>query len=355
MNFRPLSTQIVGSYSKPGWLVRYDEMRLLQQPWWRPDPEVLDEAKDDAVLLALYEQERAGLDIVTDGEQRRQRFDAHFFARLDGIDANTLGVREPWEREGRPARRQPAGGATPQNLAARVVGPVGWSGPIAVDELAFLKRATHRPVKVTLIGPLTTVSRVVDEYYGDERTLGMALAAALNQEARSLAAAGADLIQIDEPAFHSAASRAKLWGADALNRTIEGVTCATAVHMCYGYALNEATRDPSPVYADAVAVAAGSNVDAISIEYEQPGHQPDLLRFAGDKAVILGFLNLGSREIETPEHVARRIRDAMEVVPPERIFPSSDCGMWFLPRSVAYAKISALAEGARNVRSELGV
>jgi 5-methyltetrahydropteroyltriglutamate--homocysteine methyltransferase len=232
---------------------------------------------------------------------------------------------------------------------------VSWPGPIAVDELRFLKRLTNRPVKITIIGPFTTVGRVVDEYYRDEQALGMALAEALNQEARALAAAGADLIQFDEPSFHSAVSRAKRWGLAALNRAIEGVSCPTAVHMCYGYATAQAPRSPSAVYAEAIENAAASNVDAISLEYEQPGHTPEILRHAGDKAIILGLLNLGVHTVETPEHVAQRIREALEVVPPERLFPSSDCGMWFLPRSVTYAKISALAQGARLVRAELGL
>jgi 5-methyltetrahydropteroyltriglutamate--homocysteine methyltransferase len=235
---------------------------------------------------------------------------------------------------------------------ARVVGEVTWPGPIAVDDLRFLKRHTRRPVKMTVIGPLTMACRLANEHYADLEALGMALASAINQELRALEAEGVDVIQVDEPDFHFRHDEAAKWGTRALDRALEGVTAPTIAHVCYGYAtLGRKRLDPA--YAGVLESLAASRVDAISLEYEQPGHKPGVLTHCGDKAVVLGVLNLGTHEIETAAHIADRVRAALEVVPSARLHLAPDCGMWFLPREVAYAKLRSMSLAADLVRSEL--
>lgn len=356
---RTLDTVIVGSYSKPDWLIRSNHMQVNDAEFWRPERAVLADAVESAVRLAVGEQERAGMNVITDGEASRQRFDAHFFARLGGVDPVNLARRERWEIEGRTIERKidPELDKELANRAQapRVTGPITWPGPLAVDEVRRLRKLTSKPIKVAIIGPLTSVGRLVDEHYGDERLLGLALADALNKEARALADAGADIIQVDEPSFHSAVSRSSVWGVEALNRVVDGVKAMTAVHICYGYARDQLRKSPSTTYARALDVCASSNVDIISLEYEQPGHTPEILTHTGDKKLMIGLLNLGIHAVEEPEYVADRIRKILTVVPAERVLPSTDCGMWFMPRSVAFAKLWALNAGATIVRNELGV
>ncbi len=350
---RPLTTQLVGSYTKPGWLIRHQRVTSPAADFWRPDPEALAEAQDDATRLAVADQERAGLDVITDGEERRQRFDTYFF-RFGGIDAEHLGR---WSMDNRDMSFIDV---TPdlktrleQAMTARVVAEVTWPGPMALDDLRFLKRHTRRPVKMTVIGPLTAAARLANEFYPDEEALGMALARAINRELRALDAEGVDVLQLDEPDFHFRHEAAVKWGARALGIAFEGIRTTRAVHICYGYAtIGQKHRDPN--YAGALEAIAASSADQISLEYEQPGHTPELLKHCGDKTVILGLLNLGKHEVETPEHIAGRIRQALEVVPPERLHLAPDCGMWFLPRAVAFGKIRALAAAAAIVRAEIG-
>ena len=349
-----LTTQLVGSYSKPNWLIRHHRVTTPynDDTFWRPEAEVLREAQDDATLLAITDQERAGLDIVTDGEQRRQRFDAYFF-RFHGLDTVNLA---PWT----PANRDMSfvelssevGDRLARAQAPRVVGRLGWPGPIALEDLRFLKQHTSRPVKMTVIGPLTTACRLVNEYYPDEETLGMDAASIINQELRALQSEDSDVLQLDEPEFHFRPDQVRRWGTRALDQALEGIRVPTVVHICYGYALI-GTKHVDPRYGEALQAIAASRADAVSLEYEQPGHSPDVLRHCGNKAVILGLLNLGTHTVETPEYIAGRIRAAMDVVPPQRLHVSPDCGMWFLPRPVAFAKIRSLALAAGLVRSEL--
>ena len=349
---KPLTTQLVGSYTKPSWLIRHHRVTSPAADFWRPDPAVLAEAQDDATIVAIRDQERAGLDVITDGEERRQRFDNYFF-RFGGIDNETLGR---WSMENRdmsfidldPAVKGRLGNAT----TSRVVGEITWPGPMALDDLRFLKKHTQRPTKMTVIGPLTTAARLANEYYPDEESLGLVLARAINQELRALQAEGVDIIQLDEPDFHFRHDAAVKWGTKALNIAFAGIDTTKAVHMCYGYAMI-GDKHVDPNYTQALEAIAESSTDLISIEYEQPGHGPELLEHAHDKVVILGLLDLGKEEVETPEHVAARIRAALEVIPPEHLHLASDCGMWFLPRAAAFGKLQSLVAAADIVRDEL--
>lgn len=356
MPLHPLTTQIVGSYTKPNWLARHQKMRALDGSWWRPEPEVLTEAKRDAALLALYEQERAGLDIVTDGEAQRAAYDRHFLSSLSGIDSKL------------PVRKM----ASPIDVASRrcdtpeieeylshsaikpwIISEIKWTGSVTVDELEFAKCYSTRPVKVTVVGPLTLAQQVSDHFYNDEETLLYELARALNQEMKALQTAGADLIQVDEPHFHGSLSTARKYGKSALEVLVEGISVPVTTHVCYGYALVRREKSKSPTYPEALEILSECPITGISLEYEQPKHDPALLRYCGQKHVVLGLLDLARKDIETPEHVAGRILDALEVVPAERLHPSSDCGMWFLPRALAFGKIRSLVNGTKIVRAHL--
>jgi len=350
---RPLATQLVGSYTKPGWLIRHHRVTSPAADFWRPDPEALAEAHDDATRLAIADQERAGLDVITDGEERRQRFDSYFF-KFGGIDGEQLARWSMHNRDMSFVDLAPDVKARlEQAVTQRVIGEITWPGPMALDDLRFLKRHTRRPVKMTVIGPLTAAARLANEFYPDEEALGLALARAINQELRALDAEGVDILQLDEPDFHFRHEAAVKWGARVLDAAFDGIRATRAVHICYGYALI-GQKHADPNYAAALEAIAASSADQISLEYEQPGHAPDLLVHCGGKTVILGLLNLGTHEVETPAHIAGRIRKALQVVPPERLQLAPDCGMWFLPRAVAYGKLRALAAAAGIVRAEIG-
>lgn len=349
---RPFTTQLVGSYSKPNWLIRHHRVTSPASDFWRPDAEVLQDAQHDATVVAICDQERAGLDVVTDGEQRRQRFDTYFF-RFGGIDNEQLA---PWSMKNRDMSFIDLNHAVKERLGqamtARVVADITWSGPITLDDLRFLKRHTKHTTKMTVIGPLTMAARLVNEHYPDEEAVGIAVAQTINQELRALDKEGVDIIQLDEPDFHFRHDAAAKWGTKALNIALDGIKTTTAVHMCYGYAMI-GDKHVGPNYAKALDAIAESSADQISIEYEQPGHVPDLLRHTGDKVVILGLLNLGTDRIETPEHIVSRIRAVLDVVQPDRLHLAPDCGMWFLPRQIAYKKLRALTAAANTVRAEL--
>ena len=349
---RALTTQLVGSYTKPNWLINHHRVTSSSASFWRPDEEVLKEAQDGATIVAIADQERAGLDVITDGEQRRQRFDTYFF-KMGGMDTENLGR---WSMDNRDVSFIDLDPEVEARLnkavTPRVVSEITWAGPMVLDDLRFLKRHTRRPVKMTVIGPLTMTARLANEYYPDEEALGMAVAKAINQELCALDAAGVDIVQLDEPDFHFRHDIAVNWGTKALNIALDGIQATKAVHVCYGYAMIGDKRiDPS--YAQAIEAIAASSAQQISLEYEQPGHSPDLLKHCGDKVVILGSLNLGTEEVETPEYIAGRIREVLDVVPPERLNLAPDCGMWFLPREVAFAKLRALVVGAEMVRNRL--
>lgn len=346
----PLTAQIVGSYAKPHWLARHARMRALDGSWWRPEPEVLEEAKRDAARLAIYEQERAGLGLVTDGEAFRAAYDRHFLAALDGVDlAHRLPVDIARPQDGDDAflAEYRAYGAT----GPAVIGPLRHARAVAVEELRFALSIATRPVKICVIGPLTLARSLHDLHYGDPERLVLALADALNGELRALEATGAAVLQIDEPSFHARLALAGRIGVEAIGRMVRGLTRPVILHLCYGYALVNPMKSPSADYAEALALAAACPVQAISLEYEQPGHAPEILTHCGDKHVVLGLLDMARREAETRAHIAARLRAALEVVPAARLHPASDCGMWYLPRALAYAKIAALGEAARQLRA----
>jgi 5-methyltetrahydropteroyltriglutamate--homocysteine methyltransferase len=235
----------------------------------------------------------------------------------------------------------------------KVVGEISWVTPRAVDELQFLRRLTNKPVKVNVVGPLTLSGSLIDTFYADRTALVLALARALNAELKALENEGANVLQIDEPGLHFDVDLARSVGQRAIAETVQGLRAPVIVHVCYGYAFLYREKSASALYPEILELLSECPIQAISIEYEQPQHQPSLLKHCGSKHVLLGLLNLGTQSIETPEHVAERLLAALEVVPPERLHPSSDCGMWFLPRHVASGKISSLVQGTNEVRKRL--
>lgn len=353
---QPLSTQIVGSYTKPHWLTRHGREHEFDNSWWRPEAEVLEAARQDATLLSIYEQERAGLDVVTDGEASRVHYDRHFLAALGGVDvekrASKTFVTEARTSE---ARADLVDLWESFQISPTITGPLEWMKSAAVEELRFLKQHATHLVKTSIVGPMTLYDRLIDEHYATPEEGILALAGVLNQELRAIQAEGVDLIQIAEPAIHFKLARARELAPAAVARMVEGITTPLIVHVCYGYAMYSTRKSANPSYGDVVKLLADMPVSGMSIEYEQPGHQPELLRHAGDKHVHLGLLDLGTHEVETPEHIAGRLRGALDYVPAERLHASSDCGMWFLPREVARGKIQALVAGTNIVRRELGL
>jgi 5-methyltetrahydropteroyltriglutamate--homocysteine methyltransferase len=335
---RPLATQLVGSYTKPTWLL---DKSTIGAERWSAAPDVLADAQDDTVRLAVHDQERAGLDLLSDGEGRRLNFARHFTTAWLGVDAEHPGTVE-YARTGRPVQYP------------RVVGPLRWPGPQVVDDLRFLKRLTDGPVKMTVVGPLTAAARLVDEYYREPEALVRACAAVVNAELRALEAEGCDLLQLDEPVLHTNLGPLRPYAEEALARALEGVATPVVVHVCYGYAYRFPNKQADPGYAAALAIiAACPRVDWVSLEYAQPGHAPDVLRHCGAKGVILGVLDLATPTAERPEAIAASVRAALAIVPPERLHLSPDCGMWHLPREIAFAKLRAMVLAAEIVRSEL--
>ncbi len=352
------ATQLCGSWCKPHWIADHDRVYGAEGSWWRVGHEFLGEALDDCTQLAITDQNAAGLTYQTDGEQRRQTFSGYFYA-LDGIDSqqqgppagHALDIGSYLTFKERPVA--PADAPPMKHEQPRVTGPIGWSSPILADDLAFLKQFAGGQTKMTVIGPVTLALRLVDEHYGDLAEMTFAVADALNAEIRNLVALGVDLVQIDEPEVHFRHSTVADFAVEAIDRALHGVTCRTAVHMCYGYSKNIAEKRSTPVFEAAVALLAQSSVDALCLEYEQPAHQPDLLTHAGDKQVILGVLNLDTEAaVETVDHIVERATAAVDVVGPHRLDLAPDCGMWFLPRPHAAAKIAAMEQAAVRLRSK---
>ncbi len=353
-------TQLVGSWCKPHWLCDHEKVYDAEGTWWRVAPEFLDDAHDDAVRLATADQERAGLTYITDGEQRRQTFSGHFTLGLGGLDtspdAQTAPVFRPFDvadymtMKARPA---PAAGAPvrPRTVQPRVIGPIHWQAPMVGPASAFLRAQTQCRSKVTVIGPTTLALRLIDEHYGALDQLAFALADALNVELRLLEQLGVDLIQLDEPEVHFRYSSVAAFATEALDRALHGITTKTAVHVCYGYSKNIAEKRATPVYAQALGLLAASRVGDISLEYAQPNHAPDLLEHCADKGVILGVLDLDTEAApETVDAIVARANAAVEVVGPTRLRLGPDCGMWFLSRDIASAKIGAMEQAAVVLR-----
>jgi 5-methyltetrahydropteroyltriglutamate--homocysteine methyltransferase len=304
---------------------------------WRVAPEELEQAQDEATLEAIREQERAGIDIITDGEIRRESYSNRFANALDGIDDKRIG-----EIVGRTGARIPV---------PIVSGPIKRRAPVEVRDVRFLRAHTNKVVKITLPGPFTMAQQAVDEHYRDERSLALAYAEAVNEEVHDLFAAGADVVQLDEPWLQARADSARRYGIEAVNRALAGVRGTTALHLCFGYAALVKDK-PSRGYSF-LSELEGSAASQISIEAAQPKIDLGVLRALRTKTVHVGVLDLNDRNVETPHQVATRIRAALEVVPAERLIVTPDCGMKYLPRDVAFGKLQALVAGAELVRAEL--
>jgi 5-methyltetrahydropteroyltriglutamate--homocysteine methyltransferase len=338
-----LQTAVVGSYPQPDWLIdralltKMMAPRVRVQQVWRIAPEWLEQAQDDATIVAIREQERAGIDVITDGEIRRESYSNKFANALDGIDRERLG-----EIVGRTGAKIPV---------PIVSGPIKRREPVEVRDVKFLRANTDRKIKITLPGPFTMTQQVVNEYYEDEESLAFAYADAVNEEVRDLFAAGADIVQLDEPWLQARAEAARRYGVAAINRALAGVRGTTALHLCFGYAALVKDK-PSSGYSF-LAELEDSAASQISIEAAQPKLDLNVLRALRTKTVQVGVLDLNDRNVESAEQVAARIRAALEVVPPERLIVTPDCGMKYLPRDVAFGKLRALAAGAALVRAKL--
>jgi 5-methyltetrahydropteroyltriglutamate--homocysteine methyltransferase len=336
-----LPTSLVGSYPQPEWLI--DRVRLSKQvprvrvdDLWLIAPDKLEAAQDDATILAIRDQERAGLDIVTDGEQRRESYSNRFATALDGID-----IENPGTVINRTGRAIPV---------PRVTGPIRRKHPVELHDLKVLRANTRRAVKATVPGPFTMGKQAQDDYYKDEEAVALAYADAVNAEIKDLFAAGADVVQIDEPWMQQHPDKARQYGLKALDRALDGVTGTVAVHLCFGYA---AVVPDKPSAYSFLRELEGSKAQQISIEVAQPKLDLKILNELPSKTIIIGVIDLSDMTVETPQIVAGRIRAALRHVPADRVVVAPDCGMKYLPRAVAYGKMQAMAEGAALVRREI--
>jgi 5-methyltetrahydropteroyltriglutamate--homocysteine methyltransferase len=337
-----LRTTVAGSLPKPAWLATPES---LWAPWLL-EGQALAEGKRDAVVLALRDQERAGIDIVTDGEQTRRHFVWGFVEQIEGIDFSkmvTIGIRADRYRA----------------LVPTVVGPVRRPRSIHADEARFARAQTGRPLKWTLPGPMTVVDTIHDAYYRDRARLGMEVARLLNEEARELEALGVNVIQLDEPAFNVYMAEVRDWGIEALDRAVQGLACRTAVHICYGYGITANVEWKKTLgrewrqYEQTFPLLARSRIGGVSLECASSRVPIALIGLLGDKDVLVGAIDVTTPRVETPAEVAAVIRTALAHVPPERIYPCTNCGMVPLPREAARAKLDALGAGAALVRREL--
>jgi 5-methyltetrahydropteroyltriglutamate--homocysteine methyltransferase len=338
-----LPTSLVGSYAQPDWLIDRKNLagrfppRVRARELWRVAPEWLDQAQDDATLLAIRDQERAGLDIVTDGEMRRESYSNRFATALEGVDIDNPGTA--LDRSGHP------------NPVPRVTGKVRRKHPVEVRDVRFLRANTDRTIKMTVPGPFTMSQQAQNDFYHDEEEMALDYAAAVNAEIKDLFAAGADIVQIDEPYMQARPEKARKFGLKAFNRALEGVTGTTAVHICFGYAAIIHVRPEGYSF---LPELANSPVKQVSIETAQSGLDCAVLEKLPGKDIILGVLDLSDMTVETPETVADRIRRALKYVPAERIVVAPDCGFKYVPRDVAFAKMRAMVDGAGIVRREIG-
>jgi len=342
MSPRPLRTAVIGSYPQPGWLVDHARLhdryvpRTRAREIWRVAPDFLEEAQDDATLLAIRDQERAGVDVLTDGEIRRESYSNRFATALEGVDTESPAI----------LRVQSLEIAVP-----RVVGRLRRPAPVTVQDLRFLKRNTERPAKVTLPGPFTLSKQAADEFYGDGEALAMAYAGLVNEEALDLEAAGADIIQLDEPWLRQDPDAANRYAVKAIDRALRGLRVTTAIHLCFGYGF-VVSRDKPKAYAF-LAQLGDCTVDQISIEAAQPHLDLGVLRDLPNQSILLGVVDLSTNEVESPEVLAARIRRALPFVAAERLVAAPDCGMKYLTRPAAYGKLDALVRAAGIVRREL--
>ena len=338
-----LQTMIVGSLPRPTWLVPPNAMYVS----WKLQDDTLREGQDDAVLLALADQEATGLNIVTDGEQRRRHYIWGFVEGLTGLDFSRLvEIETRGNRYGIKVR------------AARVVEQLRRPRSVLVEALRFMKQHTTKPIKVTLPGPMTIADTVADEYYGDRRKLAGELARLVNEEACELVENGCDVVQFDEPCFNIYLDAVEEWGIQALEQCAQGVQAKTAVHICYGYGIPAVVEWKSKNtdwghYARTLPLLRTSTIDMISVECAASGVDPAVLAEAKGKDLMVGVIDVGTEEVETRETVAARIRTALQYVTPEHLYPCTDCGMIPRSRTAARGKMQALADGAWLVRAEL--
>jgi 5-methyltetrahydropteroyltriglutamate--homocysteine methyltransferase len=337
-----LPTTVVGSYPQPDWLIDREMLvtqgppRVRMRQLWRVDERFLEAAQDDATRLAIHDMERAGLDIVSDGELRRESYFNRFATALSGIDIDQPGT--VLNRSGK------------ETLVPRVVGKVKRLRPVEKRDAEFLRRNTSRAIKITLPGPFTMTQLAKDEHYGDERALAMDYADAVNEEARDLEAAGADFIQLDEPYLQAHPEKARRYGVEAIDRALAGVAGPTIVHMCFGYAYVVKDKPSGYSFLPELDRCCASQV---SIEAAQPRLDLAILAALPAKTMMVGVLDLGDAAIETPEAIVARLEAALAHIAPERLVVAPDCGMKYLARDVAFGKLVAMVEGTRRVRARL--
>ena len=338
----PLLTTIVGSYPQPDWLVDHERLlantppRVRLREVWRLDGDELEEAQNKATRLAVEEMEEAGLDIVSDGEIRRESYFNRFATALEGLDLDS------------PATTTSRSGK--QVLVPRVVGPIARTRPVQVEDTKFLRSITSRPIKMTVPGPFTMSQLAHDEHYGNDEDLVMAYAAAVNDELKDLKAVGCDFVQIDEPYLQAHPERARELGVEAIDRALDGIEGTTVVHMCFGYAY--AVKDKPAGYSFLPELDRCSATQ-ISVEAAQPRLDPAILEQLPSKTIMLGVLDLGDSAVEGVDVIEERIRAGLKHLPPERLILAPDCGMKYLPRDIAFGKLKAMVQAARRVAETL--
>jgi 5-methyltetrahydropteroyltriglutamate--homocysteine methyltransferase len=338
-----LPTTVVGSYPQPDWLVDRQMLgsrlppRVRALEIWRVSPHLLEQAQDDATIVAIRDMERAGIDIITDGEVRRESYSNRFATALEGMDLDNPGTA--LDRTGHP------------NPVPRVVGPIRRKRPVEVRDVEFLRANTDRTIKATLPGPFTMSQQAQDDYYNDEEALAMALAEAVNAEVRDLFAAGADLVQLDEPYLQARSEKAKGFAVKAINRALEGITGTTALHTCFGYAHIVHSRPNGYPFLEPLADV---KVQQISLESAQQKVDLSVLKSLAGKKLMVGVIDLSDESpVEDVDTVVARIKNALRFVGPDRLILAPDCGMKYLPRDKAFGKLRALAQAAEKVRAEL--
>jgi 5-methyltetrahydropteroyltriglutamate--homocysteine methyltransferase len=336
-------TTLVGSYPQPDWLIDRQQLaarfppRVRMRSLWRIAEPYLTEAQEDATRLAIKAQESAGIDIITDGEIRRESYSNHFATALDGIDIDNPGTA--LDRSGHP------------NAVPRIVGRIRRKHPVQVEDLKFLKRNTDRQVKMTVPGPFTMTQQAQNDFYGSEEEAAMDYAAAVNEEIRDLYQAGADIVQIDEPYLQARPAKARAYGVKALNRALQGISEPAAVHICFGYAAIIHERPSGYSFLSELSECTCSQ---LSIETAQSNLDCSVLRNLPGKKIMVGAIDLSSMTVESPEVVASRVRRALGYLDPADVIIAPDCGMKYLPRDVADAKLNSMVEGARILRREFG-
>jgi 5-methyltetrahydropteroyltriglutamate--homocysteine methyltransferase len=335
-----VQTTVVGSYPQPEWLIDRQALasgsvpRIRASGLWRIPAEHLEAAQDDATLVAIRDMERAGVDIISDGEIRRESYSNRFATALEGID-----IDRPGQIVGSSGRPTPV---------PRVVGPIRRARPVQVRDVQFLRQHTDRRIKATVPGPFTMAQQAQNDYYPDRESLAMAYAACVNEEVKALFAAGADVVQLDEPWLRANPEEARAYAVTAIDKALEGATGVTALHLCFGYA---AMVQGKPRRYAFLTELEGSMVQQISIEAAQPKLDLAALQEFSTKTIVLGVLDLSDMQIESPEAIAAKLREALRYVPPERLVVAPDCGMKYLPRAVAYRKLRAMTLGAAIVRA----